>query len=46
MMVKEVKAIQDTIICQVCGEVIDLVDSLEGVKTWYGICTNCPEEKK
>lgn len=28
---------QDTIICQVCEEVIDIVESTEGVKTWYGV---------
>jgi hypothetical protein len=37
---------QDTIICQMCEEVIDTVDSTEGVKTWYGICQNCSQEKK
>lgn len=37
---------QGTIICQNCGDVIDSVDSTEGVKTWYGLCTNCSKEKK
>lgn len=37
---------QGTIICQNCGDVIDSVDSTEGVKTWYGICVDCSNEKK
>ncbi|MBM7654491.1 GapA-binding peptide SR1P [Neobacillus cucumis] len=37
---------QDTIICQVCEEVIDTVESTEGVKTWYGVCQNCSKDKK
>ncbi|MBT2701304.1 GapA-binding peptide SR1P [Bacillus sp. ISL-40] len=45
-MVKELKVKQGTIICQVCLEVIDIVDSPEGVKTWYGKCTDCSEDKK
>jgi hypothetical protein len=27
-------------------EVIEIVDSPEGVKTWYGMCTDCSKEKK
>jgi len=46
MMVKELKVKQGTIICQVCEGVIDVVDSLEGVKTWYGVCKGCCKEKK
>ncbi|MDF2903345.1 MAG: hypothetical protein K0S25_983 [Bacillus sp. (in: firmicutes)] len=30
---------QGTIVCQVCGEIIESVDSSEGVKTWYGKCS-------
>ncbi|PLS04305.1 hypothetical protein CVD27_12035 [Neobacillus cucumis] len=37
---------QGTIICQVCDKVIDIVDSTEGVKTWYGMCQDCFQEKK
>ncbi|WP_342048345.1 GapA-binding peptide SR1P [Bacillus sp. OTU530] len=46
MMVEKLKVKQGTIICQVCEKVIDAVDSSEGVKTWYGVCTNCCKEKK
>ncbi|WP_157273206.1 GapA-binding peptide SR1P [Neobacillus bataviensis] len=37
---------QGTIICQVCETEIDMVDSIDGVKTWYGVCTECSQEKK
>ncbi|WP_342048348.1 GapA-binding peptide SR1P [Bacillus sp. OTU530] len=46
MMVEKLKVKQGTIICQVCEKVIDVVDSSEGVKTWYGVCTDCCKEKK
>ncbi|WP_251027056.1 GapA-binding peptide SR1P [Bacillus sp. ISL-46] len=46
MMVEEIKVKQGMIICQVCEEVIDIVDSPESVKTWYGMCTDCSKEKK
>lgn len=45
-MVVELKVKQGTIICQKCGEVIDIVDSPEGVKTWYGMCTDCSNVNK
>jgi hypothetical protein len=44
MMVEETKVKQGTIICQVCEEVIDIVDSQEGIKVWYGICKSCSKE--
>jgi len=46
IMVEQLIVKQGTIICQVCGEVIDIVDSPEGVKTWYGMCTDFSKEKK
>ena len=46
IMVEQLIVKQGTIICQVCGEVIDIVDSPEGVKTWYGKCKDCSEGKK
>jgi len=45
MMKEELKVKQGTIICQVCEEVIDTVESPDGVKTLFGICTDCSEEK-
>ncbi|QGQ45376.1 GapA-binding peptide SR1P [Metabacillus sediminilitoris] len=42
----ELNVKQNTILCQECGEVIDTIDSSEGVKTWFGICTNCAIEKQ
>lgn len=45
-MVEQLTVKQGTIICQVCGDVMDEVESQEGVKTWYGICENCSNEKK
>lgn len=44
-MVEDLKVMQGTIICQVCEEVIDTVESPDGVKTWYGICTACSRDK-
>ena len=46
MMVEKLKVKQGTIICQVCEDVIDTVDSPEGVKTWYGVCKGCSKGKK
>jgi hypothetical protein len=46
MMDETQKLKQGTIVCQVCEKVIDIVDSTEGVKTWYGVCTDCSEENK
>jgi hypothetical protein len=46
MMVKHSAVKQGTIICQKCEDVMDIVDSQEGVKTWYGICDDCSKEKK
>jgi hypothetical protein len=45
MIVKAFAVKQGTIICQVCGKEIDAVDTEEGVKVWYGICTGCSEKK-
>jgi hypothetical protein len=45
-MSAELNVKQNTILCQECGEVIDTIDSSEGVKTWFGICTNCVIEKQ
>ena len=42
----EQKVKQGTIICQVCEEIIDIVDSPDGVKIWYGTCKDCSKEKK
>lgn len=44
MMAEETKVKQGTIICQVCEEVIDIVDSQEGIKVWYGMCKSCSKE--
>ncbi|MFF2593683.1 GapA-binding peptide SR1P [Priestia megaterium] len=38
-MNKQVNVKQGTIVCQVCGKVIENVDNSEGVKTWYGKCS-------
>lgn len=46
MMVEELQLKQGTIICQVCEKVIDIVESPEGVKLWYGMCTDCSHERK
>ncbi|MGF6947824.1 uncharacterized Zn finger protein (UPF0148 family) [Neobacillus sp. B4I6] len=46
MMVEQLKVKQGTVICQVCEKVIDIVESTEGVKTWYGKCPDCSQEKK
>ena len=46
MIVEKLKVKQGTIICQVCEDVIDTVDSSEGVKTWYGVCKGCSKGKK
>lgn len=46
MMGAKLEEKQGTIICQVCDKVIDIVDSTEGVKTWYGMCQDCFQEKK
>jgi RNA polymerase-binding transcription factor DksA len=45
-MAENLKVKQGTIICQDCGDVIDSIDSSEGVKTWYGICADCSKEMK
>lgn len=45
-MAEQLKTKQGTIICQTCEKVIEIVDSQDGVKTWYGMCTDCAEEKK
>ncbi|MFC7395187.1 GapA-binding peptide SR1P [Scopulibacillus cellulosilyticus] len=45
MMGEELKVKQETIICQVCGEVIDIVNGPEGVKTLYGMCSDCFKNK-
>ncbi|MFP3124768.1 GapA-binding peptide SR1P [Ectobacillus funiculus] len=45
MMVENLKVKQGTIICQVCEDVIDTVDSPEGVKTWYGVCKSCSKKR-
>ncbi|WP_187118959.1 GapA-binding peptide SR1P [Bacillus marasmi] len=37
---------QGTIICQECGKEIAAVGNVNGVKTWYGVCTDCNSEKK
>jgi hypothetical protein len=37
---------QGTIICQVCEKVFAIVDSPEGVKTWYGICADCSKKEE
>ncbi|MEK1831201.1 GapA-binding peptide SR1P [Priestia megaterium] len=37
-MTKQTNVKQGTIICQVCGKVIENVENYEGVKTWYGKC--------
>lgn len=44
-MVKELKVKQNTIVCQECEKEIDTFDSSEGVKTWYGVCTDCSKGK-
>ncbi|MCY9000510.1 GapA-binding peptide SR1P [Bacillus spizizenii] len=44
-MEKELKVQQDTIVCQVCEEVIDTAHRSEGVKVLYGICQGCLESK-
>lgn len=41
IMIERSRLKQGTIICQVCEKVIAIVDSPEGVKTWYGICKDC-----
>ncbi|WP_140456720.1 GapA-binding peptide SR1P [Priestia megaterium] len=38
-MNKQVNVKQGTIVCQVCGKVIENVDNSKGVKTWYGKCS-------
>src|ERR671924_354216 len=45
MMIEKLQVKQGTIICQVCEDVIDTVDSPEGVKTWYGVCKGCSKKK-
>ncbi|WP_394236508.1 GapA-binding peptide SR1P [Niallia oryzisoli] len=37
---------QGTIICQVCEKEIDAVENTNGVKTWYGICKDCSDQKE
>ena len=44
-MVEELQIKQGTIVCQVCEKVIETVDSPE-VKIWYGMCSDCLNEKK
>jgi len=38
-MAEKLPVKQGTIVCQVCGKMIEAVESQEGVKTWYGKCT-------
>ncbi|MHA2961412.1 GapA-binding peptide SR1P [Priestia megaterium] len=38
-MNNQVNVKQGTIVCQVCGKVIENVENSEGVKTWYGKCS-------
>lgn len=43
-MDKQIDLKQGTVVCQVCGKVIAIIDS-KGVKTWYGQCpTDCSEK--
>ena len=45
-MMNDTKVKQGTIVCQVCEEIIEVIESTEGVKTLYGICTDCSKEKE